>query len=455
MSLFALPEFKVGLLFLGVTTAIGYMAMQVTSDPNTWGRTHNAWFMVPSAAGLVKNGQVKTAGIAVGVIKNIKLVDGMARVDISVQKDVGLKVSAGVEMKSQGILGDQHVELYPGTTGDPALPEGGQIVNVRSTGSLDNIIGKVGTIADSLGDVAAALRESVQGEGTNKHILGRIVQNIEKLTGDIAEMTGENKEQIGEIVDQIHSITKSLDEIVTQEGDGSVKSAVKRLDASLKNIEEITGKVNRGEGTIGRLVNDESTVDGLNEAIEGVSGFLDTANRTQTAIDFHTEYLGDLGAYRSAIGLRIQPGLDRYYFVQLIDDPEGVSETIITDTTPDGGDTSTVTEKKVYKNKTKFSLQYAKVFWDLTVRGGLIENAGGFGVDYDFFRRKLKFTFEAFDFSQTNLRAALTYNAYYGIYLKAGMNDILDKSDTQSGYVGAGILLTNDDLKMFASKIPF
>lgn len=454
MSLFALPEFKVGVLFLSVAGAVGYMAMQVTSDPSTWGSTHKAYFIVPTAAGLIKNGQVKTAGISVGVIKNITLVEGVARVDITVQRNVGMKVSAAVEIRSQGILGDQHVELYPGTEGDPPLPEGGQIVNVKSSGSLDSVVGKIGSIADSLGDVATALQESVKGDGTNKHVLGRIVLNIEKLTADIAQITGENKEQIREIVDQVNSITKSLDDIITQEGDGSVKSAVKRLDASLKNIEDITGKINRGEGTIGKLVNDETTVDGLNEAIDGVGGFLDTANKTQTAIDFHTEYLGDLGAYRSAIGLKIQPGLDRYYFIQIVDDPEGVTEETDTKTTT-GGTVTEVNEVKKYRNKTKFSVQFAKVFWDLTIRGGLIDNTGGLGIDYDFFRRKLKFSIEAFDFGSTNIRSSLTYNVYRGVYLKAGINDILDKSDRQSSYVGAGILLTNDDLKMLAAKMPF
>ncbi|MGE0633265.1 MAG: MlaD family protein [Pseudobdellovibrionaceae bacterium] len=453
MSLFSLPEFKVGLLFLGVAGAVGYMSMQVTSDPSTWGRTHKAYFILPSAAGLIKNSPVKTAGISVGVIKNISLIDGQARVDITVQRDVGLKVSAAVEIRSQGILGDQHVELYPGTEGDPPLPEGGQIVNVKSSGSLDSVVGKIGGIADSLGDVATALQEAVKGDGTNKHILGRIVQNIEKLTADIAQITGENKEQIAEIVDQVNSITKTLDELMTKEGDGSVKAAVRRLDASLKNIEEITDKINKGEGTIGRLVNDESTVDGLNEAIEGVGSFLDTANKTETAIDFHTEYLGKLGAYRSAIGLKIQPGLDRYYFIQIVDDPDGVTEETDTKTTT-GGTVTEVNEVKKYRSKTKFSVQFAKVFWDLTVRGGLIDNAGGFGVDYDFFLKKLKFTIEAFDFGKTNVRAALTYNFYHGIYVKAGGNDLLNKSGRTSAYVGAGILLTNDDLKMIVSKLP-
>lgn len=462
MSWLKTPEFKVGLLVVVVGSLIAFMSMQVSEDPSYLGRSKNAWFLIKNAGGLVKNSTIKTAGIPIGIIKNISLQDGKARIDITVKSDVHLTVSAIVEIRAQGILGDQHVEIFPGMPDDPPLAEGAQILNVKEKGSLDNLVGEITEISSSLKDVSATLKEAITEDGTRKHVLGRIVLNVEKLTGDIAAMTGENREKIGEIVDEVHNVTSTLSDLMDDESeDGFKKSwkkavaSLQRLDSVMKNVDEITGKVNRGEGTIGKLVNDETTVDQLNSTIEGISGMLEGANRIQTGIDFHADYLSAVKATKSTIGVRIQPGLDRYYYLGIIDDPAGVVERESVVSTTDGVVVHNQQVKTFY-NKTKFTALFAKRFYDLTLRGGMIESAGGFGVDYTFFRKKLKLSFEAFNFDQVNLRAQAQYSLVHGVYLLGGMNDILDKSGAQSGYLGAGIFVTNDDLKLLlSSKSPF
>jgi len=462
MSWVKSPEFKVGLLVVVVGSLIAFMSMQVSEDPSYLGRSKHAWFLLKNAGGLVKNSAIKTAGIPVGIIKDITLQEGEARVDITVKSDVHLTVSAMVEIRAQGILGDQHVEIFPGVPTDPPLPDGAQILNVKDKGSLDNVVGQVSDIATSLKSVAETLKESISEDGTRKHILGRIVSNVEKLTGDLAQMTGENKEKIGEIVDQVHDVTTTLSDLVNDPSDDGFKkswkkavASLQRIDSVLKNIDEISGKINRGEGTIGKLVNDETTVDNLNGAVEGISGMLDAASRIQTGFDFHADYLGDVHGTKSTVGIKIQPGLDRYYYLAVVDDPAGVVRKEADVTTVDGV-TSNTTQVKTFYSQTKFTALFAKNFYDLTLRGGMIESTGGFGIDYLFFRRKLKLSLAAFDFGETNIRATAQYSLMHGFYILGGAQDILNNSQRQSGYLGAGIYITNDDLKLLlSSRSPF
>lgn len=459
MKFLSTAEFKVGALVILVGALIGVMSMQVSDDPSFMGRSRKAWFLLENAAGLIKNSGVKTAGIPIGIVKEIKLQDGKARVEISIKSEITLTTSAAVEIKSLGILGDKHVEVYPGSPSDPPLPDGGQILIVKEKGSLDNVMTQVGEIAGSLKEVADIVKESLADNGTQKHVLGRIVQNIEKLTSDIKDITGENKEQIGEIVDQVNDVTRTLDELINDESDQGLKKTWKktlaRLDSTMKNIDEIAAKINKGEGTIGKLINDETTVDELNTAIQGVSGLFDTAGRIQTGFDYHGDYLTSVGATKSNIGIQIQPGLDRYYYLGIIDDPAGVVDREETTVSSGGSvisDTSTV---KRFKNKTKFSAIFAKNFYDFTLKAGLIENSGGFGFDYHFFNKRLRFSIEAFNLEKANLRVSARYNLFHGIYLIAGQQDMLDKDNQRSSYLGAGLFLTNDDLKVLLTKSPF
>ncbi|KYG62082.1 MlaD family protein [Bdellovibrio bacteriovorus] len=449
-------EFKVGLLVVVVGSLIAVMSMQVSDDPSYLGRSKKAWFLLPNAGGLVKNSAVRSAGIPVGVIKNISLQDGKARIDITVKSDVPLTTSASIEVKAQGILGDKHVEVYPGSPTDPPLEDNAQILIVRDGGSLDNLMTQVSEVTTSLKEVAKNLQEATSEDGTRRHVLGRIVKNIETLTGDLAQMTTENKDKVGDIVDDIHDITSSLKEVMNDQSETGLKETWKRLSNSVKNLDEITSKINKGEGAIGKLVSDEQTAENVSSAIDGLSGMLDTANRIQTAFDFRGEYLNDVGATKSYIGVQIQPGLDRYYYIAVVDDPAGLVEKTGYKRTGTGPESpADYTETKTYYNQIKFTVLYAKNFWDLTLKGGLIENSGGFGIDYFFFRRKLKFTLEAFDFENTNVRSSLSYTLYRGIYVTGGINDAFNQGDRRSSYLGAGLFLTNDDLKLLLTKAPF
>lgn len=458
MNLLHAAEFKVGLLVVSVATLIAFMSTQVSDNPTYFGKANEAWFMLPDAGGLVKGSQVKAAGIPIGIIKKISLQDGQARLDLTLKPEAKLYVSASIEIKSQGILGDKHVAIYPGSPTDPPLPQGGQILNVKDKGSLDSVIAQVGEVATALKDTANAIKEATTEDGTRKHILGRIVSNIERLTADLSDITAENKGKINLIVDQVNRVTKSLDEILNEQGEDSLKNKLKqimaRTDSAMKNLDEITGKVNRGEGTIGKLINDDQTVEELNTAIDGVNSFLDTAGKTQTALDFHSDYLGDIGMTKTTVGIKLQPGLDRYYYIGIVDDPAGVVEEVNTKTTPGGGPTTTENQIKTYKNKIKFNVLFAKTFWNFTVRGGLMENSGGVGFDYGFLNNRLKLTLEAFDLDKINLRAQVSYSIWKGIYVLGGYQDIMDKQNKKSNYLGAGLLLTNDDLKMLMTKIP-
>ena len=456
MGLLSSPEFKVGALVLLVATIIAGMSLTVSNDPTYMGSSKEAWFYIDDASGLVKASGVRMAGIQVGVIKDIKLENGQARVEMILQGEVPVTKSARIEIRPNGILGDKHVEIVSGDPRDPPLRSGEQILVVDDRASVDRLIGEVSKITKSITAVAENIKAATEGDADKP--LGRIVNNIEKVTADLAAWTGENKEDLSEIVANLRETTDTINELVNDNSDEGLKRtwnrSLARIDSTLKNVDEISGKINRGEGSIGKLINDEKTVDELNSAISGINNLLDTSNKLQTSIDYHTNYLTNSRDAKSYLSLRIQPGLDRYYEVGIVDDPGGVTERTTTTSTTNGGPETEVREKKNFADRLKFTALFAKTFWDLTLKGGIIESSGGVGADYHLFKRKLRLSLEAFDFSDLNLRATAMYSIFNGIYVTGGGENLTDQANS-SAFVGAGIFITNDDLKLLLTKVPF
>lgn len=453
--MFSTPEFKVGALVVIVSGLIGVMSLKVNEGPGLFSRQKHFWFEIEDAGGLLENSAVKAAGIKVGQIEKIELVDNHAKVTIQVDHDLQLKTSGGIELRSDGILGDRHVELVLGEAGDPLLENNSQIVNAKESGSLNAMMKEVGKISESLSGLAQTLNKATTG-GDKTTTLGRIILNIETLTGDLAEVTTANKGKITETIEHTRSLMKQLDGFVSDDSPEGFKAgwekavaSLHRIDSVLKNMEDITGKINRGEGTIGKLVNDEETVERLNEALGSVNDFVGGAGNMETSVDFHSEFLTDPSLTKSYLNVKIQPGLDRYYLLGIVDDPRGVAEeTTLVQT---GNPAQDYERTETFKNKLKYNAIFAKNFYDFTVRGGIMESAGGVGFDYTMFSRKLQFSIDAFDFDDLMLRAYLKFNIFKGIYMIGGGDNLADP-DLRTPFVGAGIFITNDDLKLLATK---
>ena len=435
------PEWKVGILVIGVSALIGVMSLRVAEGPGLFNNGQKYHFTMDDAGGVVKGSAVKMAGIKVGTVDDIVLKDGKAQIELSIDKGVPITTSAKAELRTDGILGDKHVEIVPGSLQDPKLADGSELPSSGSGGGLDKMVGQISELMTNLNKATK--------EGDNSTMLGRIVINIEKITHDLSELTGENKAKVGEIVDNLKELTGNLKDHINAE-------TLARVDNAIKNVEEITDKINKGEGTIGRLINDDQTVEELNAAITNVNRFLGGMDKMELSIDFHSEYMTSVDMTKSYLGLKIQPGIDRYYLIQLVDDPRGVSRTNRVETTPLGGSKSTTDETTIYYNKVKFTGLFAKNFYDFTIKGGLIEDTGGFGIDYHMLDRQLMFSTEFFNFRDLYIRTFLRYNFMKGFYAIAGGDNLLGADEKKaSAFIGAGVFITNDDLKVLATKMSF
>lgn len=458
MGLLSMPEFKVGLLVLIVSGMIAGMSLKVSNDPSYLGSSKEVWFYIDDASGLVKNSNVRMAGITVGIIRDIKLENGQARVELIVRGDIPVTKSARIEIRPNGILGDKHVEVISGDPRDPPLRSGEQILIVDDRASVDRLIAEVSKITKSLSAVAENIKSATDGD-TDKP-LGRIITNIETITKDLAELSSGRKGQIANIIDNIDDISETINELVNDEGPDGLKQSwvaalksLRGIESSIKNLDEITGKINRGEGTIGKLINDETTVEEVNTAVASLNNLLDASNRLQTSFDFHSHYMTNGNGAKSFLALRVQPGLDRYYELGIVDDPLGVVEKT-TITTDANGNRQVVSEAKRYEKRVKFTALFAKNFYDFTLKGGMIESSGGAAVDYRMFRNRLTVSVEAFDFANINLRASARFSLFSGIYLVGGGEDLVSRAGRASGFLGAGLFLTNDDLKLMLTRIP-
>jgi len=517
-------EAKVGVFVVLALILIGYMTTKVgdISFGKQKGNIIKAY--LNNASGLEKDAIVKFKGVDVGFIKDIKLEDSKVALDLVIKEGILLPANLRVAVRSSGFLGEKFLELEQigEGTDSSTLKDGAIITNSKESVDFDQLSAKLGEISDEVNKLVKSLNEvfsSKQGKenlsktlenvrystDSLKHILeenqmkiNSIVNNVEQITDSINKMTMANqsninelianltevskvlKSQTPEIAQKVNNIAGNVDNLVTGSKDDlsdtikNMKTVTAKLEKSVDNINEITDKINKGDGTIGTLLNDNETAKDVKETVKGLKNMVTQFDRFKFYLSFSGEKMWDTGESKGYFKLKVQPRKNKYYLLGLATSTKG--KAYVTNTTYnysgdlpyyiEGPSSSTNTSYSVRETKRKensltFIAQYVQRFYDkVDLRIGLMESEFGLGADYfPFDDEKIQISLDAYDFSDSNsdrkphLKTGLYYNFTKNLYLNVGYDDFLN-DDTKSGFVGAGLIFLDDDLKYLFGKIP-
>jgi phospholipid/cholesterol/gamma-HCH transport system substrate-binding protein len=233
-------EAKVGILVLLGIILLFFMSFRVSRLERLKGVNYTAIF--PSVSGLVVNANVEVAGVPVGRVEQIALEKGMAKVLMKIGQ-AQLHEDAEAAVKTHGVLGDKYIEVTLGSPDAPLLPPGATITHVRAAPDMDQLFASLESAASGMADLGRSLEGAIGGpEGRNA--IREVVANLQIASAGLKEMVQENKGKVNNIV---------------------------------TNLDDITAKVKEGEGSLGKLVTDdtlyneaEKTMKKMQKAAEGV-----------------------------------------------------------------------------------------------------------------------------------------------------------------------------------------
>jgi len=347
------------------------------------------------------------------------------------------------------------------------LKEGDQIRNTERQADIDRLLNQATLVMDDIKTVTATLSHTL-GSAEGEESIRRILANVRDLSENLNRVVTRNDTKFSEMVDNLKAASKEMDKTFSSlsqitddvnKGRGTVGSLIKdrtladNLNKTLASLQDISKKINEGRGTIGKLINEEETVNNLNESLSGINRYINKAEQFRLLISYRGEYLFDTSNAKSYIEMRIQPKEDKFYLLGLVSDPRGRRQEV--QTTVNGVTTTSI---EYNKDKLLFNAQIGKRFRDVVLRGGILENTGGFGIDYYLMKDKLQLTFEGFDFGTSgqrpHLKAYGEYRLMKHLYLSGGWDDFLSNQGNSSPFMGFSIKFNDDDLKYLLMSAP-
>lgn len=434
--------------------------------PAKHGQGFHTYAYFRDANGLPVGSRVKIAGIVVGEIDALGIENGQAKVSLRLRDDVVLWDDAWIEKKAASPLADNYVEISPGGP-EPDQPEGEHrrlrsgepIPRVLETATTDRVLRGLeqsipraidrivsvdqltdharqwvaGPLSERLavldhqlndGALAAPLEAAAAQAQALDDALARaqarvratvplVDARLTALVGDTAATRDRIAELRRELGTGMAAARDGLDQV-----DGYAAAAREFMD-------EVAPAEPARQGRLGRLVDDPSVADELEETTAALAQATRDLDRLQALMGVRAEWNLVGGASRFVVSAEIGTKRDTFYLIEIEKGPWGGTPLTTLTEEPDG----TFTKTASFVDAARFTAQWGRRFGPLAVRAGLRESTFGVGIDAVLGDGRLRMSLDAMqsDFSSVpRIKVIAALQVFRAIYVTGGVDDALN-----------------------------
>lgn len=245
-------KFRLGIFVILGTALLVVASYLIGNRQNMFGQNFTIEAVFKNVNGLQKGNNVRYAGINVGTVRDIDMVnDTLIRVLMLVQEKMQshIKTDAIATIGSDGLVGSMIVNIVPGNGNAPLVQDGGQITSYSRIGAEDmlstlNVTNENAALltADLL-KVTTALK---QGKGTLGRLLNdtTMARNLEQTIYHLRRASGEADimfRELNNLAQGMKGKETVANVLLTDTLSGQrVKEIMINLEVSSKNMAEVT-----------------------------------------------------------------------------------------------------------------------------------------------------------------------------------------------------------------------
>ncbi|MDZ7290605.1 MAG: MlaD family protein [candidate division KSB1 bacterium] len=217
--------------------------------------------------GLDQDDPVIVSGLKIGQAKQMELVGDKVRVRLFIDARYRFPRDSKAVLRNLTLLGDKAIEIVQGTSAESLRP--GDVI----PGRLETDIFELAEAAAPIGeDIAILLKRfrSTFDENTETSIKSSL-SNLRTISGAVAEVVTKDLDEVESAVSSLRAVARNLEYLTQPEGksmhdvianldssSSNIKDATARLRLAATSLENLLGKMERGEGTLGRLIQDDT-----------------------------------------------------------------------------------------------------------------------------------------------------------------------------------------------------
>jgi phospholipid/cholesterol/gamma-HCH transport system substrate-binding protein len=226
--------------------------------------------VVKDAGGIRRGDPVQMRGVNIGRVQRFVMVKEGVAIHLEIEGEFSIPSDSRVELTLGSLLGGMVAEVVPGTS-DRMLRRG------------DGVPGSTGReFTDAANDIA---RDTQAALGQVRTLLSdKTSRNVEAGSGELVALlkelrraTADERRQLDDVMASLHRAADGVEQTATKP---ELAAAIQRIDSLSSRLQEasghlegasrsaeaILGRIERGEGTLGRMSTDAALYDNVNRA---------------------------------------------------------------------------------------------------------------------------------------------------------------------------------------------
>ena len=277
-------EVQVGLTVL---VALAILVWGVTwLKEFTFARKVDVWHVrFEQTGGLGASDEVQVNGIRKGSVQAMNLVGDHVIVDLALSNDIRLTTDSRVAIRSVGLMGERVIAVDLRSSGEPYTAKD-TIPGIYEKGlsevmsDLGSTMGSVTKIAEQLSEVVDVMDKSgnlttslKNFRDTSQELKLAVRENRTALKSALTDFSAAARTARGLTTDRETELKHTLEQF--SRAAENMNRLSSRLDSLRGSIQTVTSRVERGQGTLGKLVNDDKLYSDLHSSVQSFKALIE------------------------------------------------------------------------------------------------------------------------------------------------------------------------------------
>lgn len=278
---------------------------------NLFGNTFKITAVFNNVNGLKLGNNVRYAGINVGTVKEIMMVDDSTIcVDMVIEEEMRkhMRENAFAIIGSDGLVGSMVVNVFPGDGKGQILQEGDTIMSVKKKSTSD-MMSTLNTTNENVAELSKELLKITHSINEGKGTLGLLINdeamgsdlkvtmgNIKTASQDASKVINELKEVVNTVNNEDNLLNVLLKDSIAAQQFRSVMTNLEQSSAdimlAITNLNEVMETVKEGEGAFNYLVTDTILVQNIDETVKNIKEGSVLLNENLEALQHNTFFKG-------------------------------------------------------------------------------------------------------------------------------------------------------------------
>ncbi len=239
--------------------------------------------------GLVPSTPVTINGLSVGRVVDVGFIgdgSGKLKIKLLVDSEFEFSKNSKAELYETGLIGGKAIAIVPAFDGAENAKDKDVLQGTKKAGLTDLVNQRLAPLqekieimmvgADSLltnlNDVfddktKANLRASIAG-------LSSTIESFKGTSNSLNQLMKNNEVKIGAVLTNAEKVSNDLTKITGSLSESDLGQTVKNLESTLKNFDNILANLEKGEGSMGKLLKDDALYINLEGATKELESLL-------------------------------------------------------------------------------------------------------------------------------------------------------------------------------------